>query len=69
MTFDQAMLQFDDGSIDILHIDGSHFYEDVKHDYETWKIKVKANGIIMFHDIGDEVINGGIMGSHIFGRS
>ena len=66
MTFDQAMLQFDDGSIDILHIDGSHFYEDVKHDYETWKIKVKANGIIMFHDIGDEVINGGIMGSHIF---
>lgn len=66
MSFDQAVENFEDRSIDILHIDGSHFYEDVKHDFETWKSKLKPNAIVLFHDIGDEIINGGIMGSHVY---
>jgi len=37
--------------IDILHIDGSHLYEDVKRDYETWSKFVKKDGVILFHDI------------------
>ena len=66
MTFDEACSKFDDDSIDILHIDGSHEYKDVKHDFETWKNKVKKTGIVLFHDVGDQRVYGQKMGSHFF---
>ncbi|MBL7849470.1 MAG: class I SAM-dependent methyltransferase [Cyclobacteriaceae bacterium] len=37
--------------IDILFIDGSHEYEDVKADFHAFYPHVKRNGIIAFHDI------------------
>ena len=66
MTFDEACGGFADKSIDLLHIDGSHKYEDVKNDYLRWRTKVADDGVIFFHDVGMDLLFGEPMGSHIF---
>jgi O-antigen biosynthesis protein len=51
MNFNEALSRFVNGSIDLLHIDGAHRYDEVKEDFENWLPKLSDDGIILFHDI------------------
>lgn len=51
--FTHSRSEFADGSIDILHVDGRHGYEDAREDYEEWVSAVRDGGVILFHDIAE----------------
>ena len=51
--FDDSLAAIPDGSVDLLHIDGRHGFEDVTHDFEAWLPKLSNRGVVIFHDIAE----------------
>lgn len=50
MSFEDARVHVEDGSVDILHIDGLHTFDAVRTDFETWQSKLSERSIVLFHD-------------------
>lgn len=50
--FGRVATEWNHGTVDVLHIDGTHEYASVKQDFENWVKYVDENhGIILFHDV------------------
>lgn len=50
MTSMEAVVKFDDNSLDFVHIDGNHEFDFACEDIINWSRKLKSGGVIAVHD-------------------
>ena len=50
-SFAEAVSQFSDDSIDLLHLGGYHTLEAVQDDFAMWFPKMSHRGVVLLHDI------------------
>lgn len=50
-TFDAALENFPAARIDLLHLDGLHSEEAVRHDLDGWSPKLRPGGLLLLHDV------------------
>ncbi|WP_448809343.1 class I SAM-dependent methyltransferase [Agromyces bauzanensis] len=58
--FDDAAHVVEDGSVDLLHIDGRHGYDDVTHDFEAWLPKLSDRAVVLLHDTAEHLPGFGV---------
>ncbi|MCB0920081.1 MAG: class I SAM-dependent methyltransferase, partial [Actinobacteria bacterium] len=49
--FSEALADFEDESVDLIHIDGLHTYEALAEDFTTWLPKLAPGGLMLLHDV------------------
>lgn len=49
--FEQVVDLLGDNLFDMVFIDGSHLYKDVKEDFELYRPLVRKGGVMVFHDV------------------
>ena len=52
-TFDAARPFVTEASVDLLHIDGLHTYDAVRHDWEVWRPTLSEHALVLFHDTNE----------------
>ena len=53
--FEQARAHFEDGSIDLLHLDGFHSYKAVLAEYTAWRPLLSQSSVVLFHDTNTSI--------------